>query len=215
MGRTLSGREWKLLGALGAATAAWLWYSGGGDVERRGGATRASREASGAVAVGEAPVVRLDLLARQPPDYDGGGRDLFKYAQRPPSPAEIRRMREEEERRRRAAEEAARRAAEEATRRAAEEAARQAELARNPPPPPPPQPPAISLRFIGVIGPPKDKIAIFETGKELLLAKKGEAVQGEFRVVDIKYQSVVMGYTRKEFRHVTRELPMVPGATGR
>lgn len=211
MARTLSAREGKLLAALVAAVAVWAWFSGRGRLDRPGASPASAREEGKAQSLGDPPVVRLDLLARRSPDYDPAGRDLFKYAPRPPSPVEIRRMREEEERRRREAEEAARRAAEEAARRAAEEAARQAELARNPPPPPPPQPPPIPLKFIGVIGPRKDKVAVFETGKDLLLAKKGETVQGEFRVVDIKFESVVVGYTRKEFQHLTRELPMVRG----
>ncbi len=213
MALSLSGRELKLLGGLAAAGGVLLWYYAAREGPPLQGARPAEAGAARAETLGDAPVVRLELLAREGPGFDANGRDLFKYAQRPPSAEEIRRARELEEQRRREAEEAAKRAALEAAERQRQEM-EQARL-RASEPPPPPAPPAIQLKFIAVIGPPKDKIAVFETGQDLLLAKKGETVQGEFKVVDIKYESVVMGFTRRDFKNQTRELPMTRGEVRR
>lgn len=159
----------------------------------------------------EPPRVRMELLAREAAVYDGKGRDLFKYAPRPPSPAELRRLRAEAERQRRLEEEARRRAEEEARRRAEEDARRQAQLAQNPPPPPKPQPPPITFRYIGNFGPKESRIVAFEDGKGVFVARVGEVVREQFRVVEIKHNAVVMGFTREEFQAQVKELPLSGG----
>jgi hypothetical protein len=209
MARTLSGREKRLLGALAAATALFVWWQWSGDAP-------VSPQGSGAAvadagALDAPPRVRMDLLARQAEVYDGKGRDLFKYAPRPPSPAELRRLRAEAEAARRAEEEARKRAEEEARRRAEEEARRQEEYARNPPPPPKPQPPAITFRYIGNFGPKEERIVAFDDGKGVFVARVGEIVREQFRVVDVKHNAVVMGYTRPEFQSQVKELPLSGG----
>lgn len=211
MARKLSRREAGLLTVLVAALLAYLWYLSGS-----GPKTPASKAVSkqGTVAQKKAsdrpPVVRMDLLTAKVEEYDPGGRDLFKYAPRPPSEAEVRRLREEAERRRRAAEEEAKRAALEEERRRTEQEAQAREAALRPPgPPPPPTPPPITLRFIGSMGAKDRRIAVLEDGKELLLAHAGEVVKGQYRVVDVRHDTVVMGFVRPEFKGQTRELPMV------
>jgi hypothetical protein len=149
-------------------------------------------------------------------DYKGGGRNLFDYGvivPPPPTPEELARMeeerrrREEEERQRR---EEAERLRQEALERQREEARKAAErAAREPPPPPPkPVPPAIDVTFIGVIGEPENKIAIFLDGKDYLLAKEGEVVKGKFRVQKISYDTLQMGFTDPRFASENRILPM-------
>jgi len=209
MARTMSGREKKLLGSLGAITALFVWgqWSGDSPVAPEGLAGAAGAAAT----FDEPPRVKMDLLAREAELYDGKGRDLFKYAPRPPSPAELRRLRAEAEAARRAEEEARKRAEEEARRRAEEEAKRQVEMARNPPPPPKPQPPAITFRYIGNFGPKEERIVAFDDGKGVFVARIGEVVREQFRVVDVKHNAVVMGYTRPEFRSQVKELPLSGG----
>lgn len=207
MARRLSVREGILLGLLAAAGVGYVWYEA-----RSTGPARPGRRAGASKKAGDPlpapPRVRMDLLAGRAESYDGAGRDLFQYSQRPPSAAEVRRLREEAERRRKELEEAQRRAAEEAERRRKEqeEAAKVAVL--HPAPPPPPQPPAITLRYLGYLGPKDDRIVILEDGKEMILARKGDVVKGQFRVVDVKWESVVMGFVRPEFKGLTRELTM-------
>ena len=71
-----------------------------------------------------------------------------------------------------------------------------------------PQPPGIPLKFIGYLGPKDDRIAVFEDGKELYIAQAGEVVQEQFRVVEIRFETVVMGYTDEKWAGRTRELTL-------
>jgi hypothetical protein len=204
----MSRRETVLLGGLAAAGLAYFWYvshQGGGI---GGGAGRGPAGVSGAPA-SDAPVVRLDLLSRPAEPYNPNGRDLFKYTERPPTSEEIARLRAEAAAAKRAQEMAAKAAAEQAERDriAAEERAKF--LAANPPPPAKPQPPPITFRYIGLLGPKEKHLAVFEEGKDIFIAGKGDVVKGQFKVIDFKYESVVMGYTRAEFQNERQELRMV------
>jgi len=49
---------------------------------------------------------------------------------------------------------------------------------------------------------------VFEQGQELQLARVGEIVQKDFRLVDFKYEGVVIGYVDERFRDQTTELRM-------
>jgi len=201
--RKLTRRESMLLGGVAIAAIAYLAY-----VSERAMSSR-SAELAGAD-VGElladtAPVVPMGLLASAVEDYDRNGRDLFKYSKRPPTAEEL-----EAERLRRLA---ALKAQEEAARKRREADQARQEAAANRPPPPPPrpaekQPPRIPFQYIGYLGPKDDRIAVFQEGEDLLLAKRGEPLQDLFTVVDIRYESVVMGFTDPEFESRTRELPM-------
>jgi hypothetical protein len=62
------------------------------------------------------------------------------------------------------------------------------------PPPPPPLPP-IPLKFIGTMEQGNRKVAIFSDGRGLpLYGKEGELVLGQYRIVRIGVESVVMEY---------------------
>ncbi len=199
--RKLQPRELGLLAVLGGAVLLYLWYKSGSPA---GGAPQGAVAARGVAAGAEAPRVLVELLRRDATPYDPRGRNLFQYAQRPPSPEELeaqRRQREEEERRRREAEEARRRAAEQAAQQAAQQ------QAQTPPPRPvAPQPPPIPFKYIGYFGPKDDKIAAFIDGEEVLLARAGEALRDQFQVVEIRFDTVVIGYTDPRWKDRTREI---------
>lgn len=192
MARKLSKRETALLVALAVIAVVFLWRITGNDGGAPGGAGgRAGEEGRGGA---EPPVVRMDQLTASFEAYDAAGRDLFKYGQPPKSPQQI-----------------------EAETRRQEAIARQQSAPPPPPPPPPvtqpvrtgpPPPPSINLTYLGYFGPKEGKIAIFENGKDILIAQEGEVVLDQFKVVEIRYESVVMGYTKPEYQKQTRELAM-------
>ena len=62
-------------------------------------------------------------------------------------------------------------------------------------PPPPPPPPPIPLKFIGTMEQGTKKVAIFSDGKGLpIYGHEGEIVLGQYRIVRIGVESVVMEY---------------------
>jgi len=62
-------------------------------------------------------------------------------------------------------------------------------------PPPPPPPPPIPLKFIGVLEVGGRKTAIFSDGRGLPLhGKEGDLVLGQYRIVRIGVESIVMEY---------------------
>jgi hypothetical protein len=66
---------------------------------------------------------------------------------------------------------------------------------KEPPPPLPPPPPPIPLKFIGTMEQGKKKVAIFSDGRGVpVYASEGELVLGQYRVVRIQIESVVMEY---------------------
>ena len=163
------------------------------------------------------PLDNLDAMLRKGGEYDGSGRNLFDYGvvkPKGPSPEELARL--AEERRKKA--EADRLKREEAERLRKEAQARLDAQAREeavklaqqytPPPPSRPVPPTIDLKFIGIIGDPKDKIAIFLDGKEFLLAKEGDEIKKDFVLREIGYDTLKMGFTDSQFEDEIRILPM-------
>jgi hypothetical protein len=61
--------------------------------------------------------------------------------------------------------------------------------------PPPPPPPPIPLKFIGTMEQGTKKVAIFSDGKGLpIYGREGEIVLGQYRIVKIGVESVVMEY---------------------
>ena len=193
--RKLTAREIVLLVVMGLAGLMYLWYAstrGTIPVEQL-----ANFDGSGNLA-GTAPVVRpwvVDVAG-----YDQGGRDLFKYGQRRPSAEQIKKDADDEARRKAAAE--ARRAA-----MAADAAKRKAEQKPvRPAAPPQPQAPQIRLDYIGYMGPKDNRFAVFWSDDEPLLARTGEIVLDNYTVVEIGYDTVVMGYTDPQWSEMTREL---------
>ncbi len=64
-----------------------------------------------------------------------------------------------------------------------------------PPPPLTPPPPPIPLKFIGIMEQGKKKVAIFTDGRGVpLYASEGELVLGQYRLVKIQVESVIMEY---------------------
>jgi len=62
-------------------------------------------------------------------------------------------------------------------------------------PPPPPPPPPIPLKFIGTMEQGRTRVAIFSDGKGVpLYAAEGKTVLGQYRIVKIGVESVVMEY---------------------
>lgn len=205
MARSLQKRELGLLAVL-AAVAVWVWMSGG---EPEAPASAAAAQAAKEAARRNAPVIRMDLLAHVEPTAEGGMRDLFKYEPRPPSPAEVRRQQELERQRLAALKKQQEEEARLAAFRAEEEAkARAAAALLPPPPPPPPTPPAIPFQYIGKLGPKDSQIGVFEEGKDIVIARVGETVRDQFRLVELKHDAAIIGYVKKEFQDRTKELPM-------
>ncbi len=201
-----------LVGVLG-----WMLYSqlsgisllSGSDIPELPG----ELETGNLVGLGEVTSLSPAAVLGGTPTYDLGGRNLFQYGTikpPPPSPEELERMRKAEEERLQAMEAAAkqRQEADEAMRQEqqlqAEKAMAEASAQRakappaetRPQTPPKPPPPAMDLKLVGYLGPQNSRIAVFYTsgGKEIVLGKKGEVIEGKFTVLDIGVESVEMGY---------------------
>jgi len=156
-------------------------------------------------------------------EYNLGGRNLFQYGlpkPPPPSPAELEAMRKAEEARLKAMEEDARRRADQ--QRQAQELERQAreaqealarqkqpeQAAAKPAEPPKPPPPPINLRLVGYLGPPKARIAVFLSGKEIVLGRKGDVIDGKFKVLSLGHESVEMGYVDPAHEGVKKKVEL-------
>jgi hypothetical protein len=177
-----------MLVVLGVVALLFVWIFSGEDLP--GVPRTGDTDGAGGIRVNSPPVVQMALLTRAAEDYDPAGRDLFKYGQRPAPPPDpdIERRKQEAAKRR-------------------EEARRKAE-AKPPPPPRPtgPRPPRIDFAYLGYLGPKDDKIAVFEENQEVTLARAGETLYDNFRVVDIQYESVVIGFTDPRFEARTETL---------
>lgn len=204
-----------LVGVLG-----WMLYSQLSGVSLLSGSDipelPADLETGNLVGLDEVTSVSPEAVLGGSPTYDLGGRNLFQYGAfkppppPPPSPEELERRRKAEEERLKAMEEAAKlRQAEEEARRqeqqllaekamaeAAQQRAKAPPVEAKPQPPPKPPPPAMDLKLVGYLGPQGSRIAVFYTagGKEIVLGKKGEVIEGKFTVLDIGAESVEMGY---------------------
>jgi hypothetical protein len=67
--------------------------------------------------------------------------------------------------------------------------------------PPPPPPPPIPLKFIGTLEQGGRKVAIFSDGRGLpLYGKEGELILGQYKIVRIGVESVVMEYANGKGR---------------
>lgn len=63
------------------------------------------------------------------------------------------------------------------------------------PPPPPPGPPAIPLKFVGVMQLPNGvKVAALTDGRGTMTGREGDVIDGRFRIVRIGVESIVMEY---------------------
>lgn len=114
--------------------------------------------------------VRLGELKDPPPEPAGDGRNPFRFYVKPPPPP--------------------------APRPRVAQPGEQGYVAPPPPPPPGPPPiPPIPLKFTGTMEQGKKKVAIFSDGRGVpVYASEGELVLGQYRVVRIQLESVVMEY---------------------
>jgi hypothetical protein len=211
MARIPSRREVLLLAGLGLALAAWLWHSWTAEAPAAIATAAKRAEARKDLLFAVVPVVHIEQLDKAVVTYDPAGRDLFKYSTRPPSWAQVKQMRAAAAAAAKAQKEAEERARIAAEQRAKEEAERQAYLAAHPVPPPPPQPPAIAFKFLGFVGPPNNRIAAFEENDVTFVARTGEIVKTQFKIDEIKYESVIISYVNPTFKGQVRELPLMRG----
>jgi hypothetical protein len=115
-----------------------------------------------------APDVHLDALSADKPKPVGSDRNLFRFkpkAAPPPPPS----------------------------------ATRPDDVAPEPPvptgPPPPPPLPPIPLKFIGIMGPEHEKIAVLSDGRGgPINGKEGDLVLGQYRILKIGVESVEVAY---------------------
>lgn len=211
MARGPSRREALLIAGLGIALAVWLWRAWGNQPPTAIATAEKRASAKKEVALGVAPVVHMELLDKAVVKYDQSGRDIFKYSVRPPSWAQVKQMRAAAAAAAKAQKEADERARIAALQAQKEAAERAVYVAAHPPPPLPPQPPAISFKFLGFVGPPNGRIAAFEENDQTFVAKAGEIVKKDFRIDEIKYESVVISYVNPTFKGQVRELPLMRG----
>jgi hypothetical protein len=114
-----------------------------------------------------APDVHLDALNADKPKPAGADRNLFRFKPKAPPPSPV--------------------------------APRPVEVAPPPvvptgPPPPPPLPP-IPLKFIGIMGPEHEKIAVLSDGRGgPINGKEGDLVLGQYRILKIGVESVDVAY---------------------
>lgn len=180
--RKLFAREKVMLGGLVVAALVFLrWQAGGIGF----GAPGAVAEAE-PLDLGQPPVVRMDLLARAPADFGSDGRNLFDYYTPPPKPVKKKPKPEVKPR----------------------------VVAPKPPPPPPPPrrepgPPAPKFHYLGSLGPKEARIAAFDDGEGVVIARAGDVVPDtQFRVKAFKHQAVLLEYLDEKFKGQTTELQL-------
>ena len=140
--------------------------------------TQAAATAEKAAPQPTAPDVHLGALNADKPKPAGSDRDLFRFrpkAPPPPPPGST----------------------------------RPADAAPPPvvptgPPPPPPLPP-IPLKFIGIMGPENEKIAVLSDGRGgPINGKEGDLVLGQYRILKIGVESVEIAYADGRGRQTIR-----------
>ena len=73
-------------------------------------------------------------------------------------------------------------------------------------PPPPPPPPAITLKYIGLLDVGGgEKVAVFSDCRSTMRGKEGDIISGQYRLVKIGTESVVMEYVDGRGRQTIRQ----------
>ena len=165
-------------------------------------------------AEGETTLFSLDLLEWKNPAFNPDGRNLFDYTESPEEierrkqireqreKEEAERKRREEERRRKEIEEQQERA------RARREQEKQREeavsMSRQPPKP---KPPKVNYKYIGFIGPSKDRVAaLVNTEGKLLLGRRNDTIEDVYKIVEVGFFEVKVGWVDFEgYESVFRE----------
>ncbi len=164
--------------------------------------------------------VMLDRLQEAKAPYDPTQRNIFRYGNvppPPPSPEELARV-EEAKRKAEEARQAAIRVEQERIQAQQKALANQPPVdpatglpvGVTPPPPPRPTPPAITLRYSGVLGSHGARMAVLYSGEDVILARVGETVGKQFKVLDIGYEWVKIGYVDPQFADEYQKLRMGP-----
>ncbi|TDI45331.1 MAG: hypothetical protein E2P01_11030 [Acidobacteria bacterium] len=184
--RKLTSREkFLLVVVVGLGVLGWMYGRDGG---LAGVGVKAKELAE--LKYGAPPVVQLARLERTAVAYDSKARNLFSYftpprPARPPAPKVS--------------------PSKPVQRRSLPPPVAKSTVTR---PAPEPRPPHPSFRYIGFLGPKDNKIAVLERGDEVLLAGIGEVIEEQYKVVDFKYEMLIIGYTAEKWADKTTELPM-------
>jgi hypothetical protein len=166
------------------------------------------------------PGVLLDRLQEAKPPYDVTQRNIFRYGNIPPAPPSKEELARIEEAKR-LAEEARQKAIQEEQQRQAQLLAQQKAqppldpatglpVGVEPPPPPRPTPPAITLRYSGVLGADSSRMVVLYSGEDVILARVGDVVEKQFKVLGIGYDWVKIGYVDPQFSDDYQKLRMGP-----
>ena len=207
--RKLNQRETVLLVGLGVVLLAVLYFGqgGGGFGSAPAGDDQTKKGGLG----GDPPVVNLASIDLSRIDYRKDGRDLFKYAVRPPSRKQ---QADDAARRKKDMEDKQNRLAQMREKSEREAKVRQAQNNR-PQKPKEPTPPSANFKYIGYLGPLESRIAVFEDGKDLLLASAGDTIKEDFTLQEFGFEKVVLGYTEEKFKDKTTELELERAAAKR
>ncbi|MGH9869878.1 MAG: hypothetical protein ACREAA_17165 [Candidatus Polarisedimenticolia bacterium] len=151
-------------------------------------------------------------------------RNLFQYGHRkpppppPPTPAELEAQRKATEaalaaeeirlREQKRIEEEQRVQADALAEQQRQEAARLAEQQAKLPPPPPPKPvaPAVNFKLMGMLGSSDRKLGVFLEGDKVMMARQGEVLMGQFKVLSIGPEYALIGYVDPNHKDETRKL---------
>ena len=210
-----------LLGAVVILLLAVFYFNFGGGKNSEW--NRAGLEGSDAktllAALPQIPPVPWERLAEGATDYNPKGRNLFKFGYIPPPPpsaedlAAMERARKAEAEARRKQQEQRMRTQENRQKRFMEQQKNQPAKAAPPPQkvtqtPGPPPAPEVPFKFIGYLGPAEGKIAVLVDGEDFYLGREGEPLGEDFRIVEIGYEWVRIGYTDPRFVNQTRRIAM-------
>ena len=161
------------------------------------------------------PDVMLARLEEPRAPYDPSQRNIFRYGNippPPPSPEELARIAAAQ----RQAEEARQAAIKAEQERQAVILAQQQAAVNQPPPPPPgppppppkPTPPAVTLRYTGFLGSTQNRMAVFYSGEDMILGRVGDVVDRQFKILEIGYDWVKIGYVDPQFADQYQKLRM-------
>jgi hypothetical protein len=95
---------------------------------------------------------------------------------------------------------------------AAQAALQQQAAALEPPKPPPPAAPQaktapnVTFKFMGVLGPQNKRVGVFLDGEKMLLARKGEVIDGKFRILDIGVEWAQVGYVDPDLKGQSKRI---------
>ena len=206
--RGMNMREIALICILMVAIGFLAWWNLSSD--KPGTAARGPLREPGAAAgsAGQVPVLALNRRNEQPTMDEARMRNLFNYTK---SPEEYEQERLEAERAENLRQEAEKRRKEEQERLAKEAEERRKWEVEHPKPPPPPQAPAANFKFLGYLGPPKDKLAVLSVGGpsgDVHIVRKGEVIDGKFKVLEIDFETLTLGFVDPKFSDQKRTFRM-------